>query len=107
MVHAIGRQCLGLLQRCIYGSQNHVAAARGYVKCEDMTVAINIPEASGGDQSARRIVRLFEDLLKDLNFSFWPDGPHKWKYYVAELRLAFEKLSIGLESSLADIREST
>lgn len=72
-----------------------------------MNVAITIPEASGGDQSARRIVRLFEDLLKDLNFSFWPDGPHKWKFYVAELRLAFEKLSIGLKASLADMREST
>ena len=72
-----------------------------------MNVAINILEALEGDQLAHRMVRLFEDLLKDLNFLFWLDGPHKWKFYVAELRLAFEKLSIGLEASLADMREST
>lgn len=43
--------------------------------------------------------------MKDLNSSFWPDGPDKWKFYVAELRLVFEKLSMGLEASLTDIRE--
>jgi len=105
LVCAIGRQCLGLLQRCFHGNRNRLAAARGYTECENMNVTINIPEASGADQSAHRIVGLFENLLKDLNFTFWPDGPHKWKFYVAELRLAFERLSIGLEVSLADIRE--
>ena len=70
-----------------------------------MNVIINIPEVSGGDQSARGILGLFENLMKDLNFSFWPDGPNKWKFYVAELRLVFEKLSVGLEASLIDMRE--
>lgn len=105
LVCAIGRQCLRLLRRCIHGNQNHSAAARGYVECEDMNVIINIPEISGGDQSARGIVGLFENLMKDLNSSFWPDGPDKWEFNVTELRPVFEKLSMGLEASLTDMRE--
>ncbi len=104
LVHVIGIQCLGLLRRCVDGSRNRPPAARGY-KCEDLNVTVNIPEASNGDQSAHRISGLFEDLLKDINLSFWPDGPGRWKFDIAGLKIAFTKLSIALEASLRDMQE--
>lgn len=107
LVRVIGRECLGLLKRCIDGSPNQSAAAIGYAECEDMNITINISDASSGDQSARRIVGLFENLLKDLSLSFWPDGPQRWTFCIVYLRLAFEKLSIDLEASLADMREGS
>lgn len=104
LVQVIGIQCLGLLRRCVDGSRNRSPAARGY-KCDDVNVTVNIPEASNGDQSAHRISELFEDLLKDINLSFWPGGPGRWKFAIADLKIAFTKLSIALEASLRDMRE--
>lgn len=57
-----------------------------------MNVIINITEISGDDQAAQGIAGLFDNYIKDLNFSFCPK---KWKSYVAELRLVFEKVSMG------------
>lgn len=105
LVRVIGRRCLGLLGRCVDSSLNHSPAARGYAECEDLNVTMNIPDASNGDQSAHRISGLFEDLLKDINLSFWPDGPGRWKFDIADLKVAFTKLSIALEASLRDMRE--
>lgn len=107
LTRSIGRSCLSFLKRCVHGRPNLSTEVRGYVEYEDMQITMGFPNAQDGSQSARRILELFEDLLKDLNLSFQPNGSGRWNFRVKVIKNAFQRLSIGLETNLADMREGT